>query len=330
MPRISPRLLDTTFYLYRNEEDAAAGHKAGGTGFLVAYWPPADLQLLGKSPPRKTRVTHVYAVTNWHVACRGCSIVRLNTVDGRTEIFAFDPSDWKFLKGADDVAAIRIPVDRTKHRFNAIETQRLVKKPPFTSEGIGPGDDVFMVGRFIDHDGGITNQPAVRFGHISMLPAPIYLDELRRERDYYCVDLHSRTGFSGSPVFVYRTIGQDLDGADIAALIRKLQQGRDLPFWELRPMFALLGIHCAQFPEAWELKSKKGKPTNEYVMGMSGMTMVAPSWAILETLEHPDLQQERKELDAGAPEPPAMEPILESSNSPVAPRSARRRPARKR
>jgi hypothetical protein len=297
MPRISPRLLDTTFYLYWNEEDAAAGRKAGGTGFLVAYWPPADLRLLSKSPPPK-HVTHVYAVTNWHVACRGCSVVRLNTVDGKTEIFAFGPDDWKFLDGADDVAAIRIPVDRAKHRFNAIDTQRLVKKPPFTSENIGPGDDVFMVGRFIDHDGGITNQPAVRFGHISMQPAPIYLDELGRERDYYCVDLHSRTGFSGSPVFVYRTIGQDLDGADIADLVRKLQEGRELPPWEFQPLFALLGIHCAQFPETWQLKSKKGNATDD-VMGMSGMTMVAPSWAIIETLEHPDLRRQREALDAG-------------------------------
>jgi hypothetical protein len=75
---------------------------------------------------------------------------------------------------------------------------------------IGPGDDVFMVGRFIDHDGGNKNRPALRFGNISIDPTPIMQDNGVRV-PAYCVDLHSRTGFSGSPVFVYRTPGPDLD-----------------------------------------------------------------------------------------------------------------------
>jgi hypothetical protein len=38
---------------------------------------------------------------------------------------------------------------------------------------LGPADDVFMIGRFIDYDGVETNKPALRFGHISMIDPQI-------------------------------------------------------------------------------------------------------------------------------------------------------------
>src|SRR5205823_82762 len=68
------------------------------------------------------------------------------------------------------------------------------------------------IGLFVDHDGVTTNVPSARFGNISMLPNKnATIEQPTNYRgESYVVDMHSRTGFSGSPVFVYRTFGSDL------------------------------------------------------------------------------------------------------------------------
>jgi len=35
--------------------------------------------------------------------------------------------------------------------------------------------------------GGETNKPAVRFGNVGILPAPIEIEKIGRERDYYSI-----------------------------------------------------------------------------------------------------------------------------------------------
>lgn len=60
----------------------------------------------------------------------------------------------------------------------------------FAEEEFGPGDDVFMVGRFMDHAGKDRNHPALRCGNIAMNPTPI-IQENGAKADAYCIDLHS-------------------------------------------------------------------------------------------------------------------------------------------
>jgi hypothetical protein len=155
-----------------------------------------------------------------------------------------------------------------------------------------------MIGRFIDHDGGTANRPAVRFGNISVMPAPIARRGYSKV-DYFCVDMHSRSGFSGSPVFAYRTFGQDLTGADILSVnndvqraARNIEMGRPSSFQiRFRPVFVLLGIHCGQFSEDWGVKASSGSTGGSSnvtisavegmrVEGLSGMAIVAPAWRI--------------------------------------------------
>ena len=158
---------------------------------------------------------------------------------------------------------------------------------------IGPGDDVFMVGRFIDAGGIEVNQPAVRFGNISLMPVPVP-HENGANVPSYALDMHSRTGFSGSPVFVYRKPGQDLGSGD-------LNMSDQFLF--------LLGIHWGQFPERWEIVSDPKKAAENageislaadanYIKGMSGMTCVAPSEAIVELLQHPKLRAHQERVEA--------------------------------
>ena len=272
-------VLDIVFFLYRSVEDARRGKNSGGTGFLVAV-----------PTPWSDRV-HVYGVTNWHVAVdQGASVVRFNTKDGHTDIFEFGPEDWQFIPNYHDIAIIPLSM-KGHHKVKYLDNQFLASEDYVREQEIGPGDDVFMVGRFIDFDGAQTNRPSLRFGHISMADAPITQPN-GYKGESLVVDMHSRTGFSGSPVFVYRTVGSHfLEGKKGSILVGGGH------------MMSLLGIHWGQFPELWELKEKFREDISAegsmvvdgaYVEGLSGMTCVCPSHAIRKVLDMPKEQERRQ------------------------------------
>jgi hypothetical protein len=284
MPQIAPAFLDTVIYLYRSKAEAEEGKDFGGTGFLTSL-------------PDETypdRLTYFYAVTNQHVACTGgYSIIRLNTKDGAVDILEFGPEEWLFLPEY-DIAIIPLPFDPGAHRVAMLSTQNFVTRDMFAPGGpLGVGSDVFMIGRFIDHDGGQTNRPAARFGHVSVLPAPI-IQPNKVKADSFCIDMHSRTGHSGSPVFIYRTPQSEI-GFRLTS-----EPGNYL---------GLLGIHWGQFPELWEIGENKQKTAQatlqgqaenlilegQYVKGLSGMACVLPAWAILEVLKMPKITRLRRE-----------------------------------
>ena len=322
MPLIPQNVIDGTFYLYRTREHALAGKHPGGSGFVVRYDGPPRLH-----PTYYTPGTQHYAVTNWHVACQeGASVIRLNTVDGGTDIIDLGPEDWHFLPGKYDVAATALTLDPNLHSASAVSSQAFyLPGPPEWGRDhiVGVGDDVFMIGLFVDHDGVTTNVPSARFGHVSMLPNPkaTIIQETGYNGESWVIDMHSRTGFSGSPVYVYRTPWDDLDSAFF---------GREIEVSGVRPsfgdrykgrvhfaptLFAVLGIHWGQFPERWELK-EKSKLKKEargglivdgaYVEAMSGMTCVIPALNILEVLDMPILKGQREIAEAKAAEKPRV------------------------
>jgi hypothetical protein len=283
MPIIPYSLLNCAFYLYKDKADALAGTDAGGTGFFLALPTPDGLG-------------HHYGITNYHVAVSGgYSCIRINRVSG-LEVIEFGPDDWFFEPGKDDVAVVPLDIRQQGQIATFIGENLLLHPPAAAEERIGPGDDVFMVGRFVDLDARQTNIPAVRFGNISTLPVP-----LEQPNGYkglcYCVDMHSRTGYSGSPVFVYRTPGNTLEWAMTGGPI---QIGKSV--------LAILGIHCGQFPEELPIKKKQKKVSKEaalsekayeeYIEGMSGMTCVIPAWRIGELLHREDLVEQRKRVEA--------------------------------
>jgi hypothetical protein len=248
-------------------------------------------------------VYHFYAVTNRHVAVNGkASTIRLNTLDDGHEIISLQPNEWAFIPGGDDVAVVRLDLDYRKHKFSAIPTHQFMRQIDHLrlEHLVGPGEDVFMVGRFVDHDGGITNQPAVRFGCISIMPSMIPTEFSKQPKEYYSIDMHSRSGFSGSPVFAYRTFGQDLDGRDMSRLYDAIKQMRRVSSWDFKPRMWLLGIQHGQFPEYWEIETiqEMSGSTKQHIVGLSGMTLVSPASKILECLELPELKQQRETLNS--------------------------------
>lgn len=274
MPRIPTNVLNCAFYLYETREDAESGAKFGGTGFFVTI------------PSKKdSRHLHYYAVTNYHVMNAGATTIRINTENGGTDILELSSRDWKYVPGGGDVAVCSVTeYIKDSHEIIAIPTSLFATKNIVDRERIGIGDDVFMVGRFIDHDGGPTNSPCVRFGNISVMPTIISMEN--GNKPSYCLDLHSRSGFSGSPVFVYRTPRSYTSTRTQSDII----SSGDMYF---------LGIHWAQFPERWEIADKdESENRGKYVKGLSGMTCVMLPEPILEALDIQRLKDERARGDA--------------------------------
>lgn len=298
MPKIPEHILYTTFYLYPSAEDAKSGKKFGGTGFFIGV------------PSKANPNVHIsFAVTNWHVAVRdGCSVMRLNRNSGGSDVFEFGPEEWVFEPNGHDVAVLPFTkVSSRTHKMFPIEVRLLATRAILADLGIGPGDDVFMVGRFIDHDGEETNTPAVRFGNISMMADGKIRQPNNADKETYCVDVRSRSGFSGSPVFAYRTATSNLEAIHAIALGGKNQ------------FVVLLGVHWGQFPERWEVSTVNDGPEAQnrwqkgdraYVKGLSGMTCVAPAWAILALLETPTIRSfvEKCEQDISASKGPDKVP----------------------
>jgi hypothetical protein len=352
MPHIPQRMIKSVFYLYRTKEDAKAGQNPGGTGFLVAFqYSRLDYRVRGGQ---------YYAVTNWHVACRdGFSIIRLNTIDGGTDIVELDSAEWEFLPSKYDVAIAPVTIDDKIHEISFVSTLLFADPPKHDAHGmrrfygdkIGVGEDVFMIGLFFDHSGVTTNVPSARFGNISMLPNPNATIEqpTKYKGESYVVDMHSRSGFSGSPVFVYRTFGSDLteseepfDSIEMDFDTLELEPSRlstGSPSWarqvvsgrvrgahgRLKPsrhLLKLLGIHWGQFPEEWQLLDKNRLAESKepfivdgaYVKGLSGMTCVIPAWHILEVLNMPALKNRRDAEEAILPSEPTR-PIGESASA---------------
>jgi hypothetical protein len=316
MPKIPENVIQSVFYLYASKKDALAGVDPGGTGFIVDTGPNME--------SGRYNLPHHYGVTNWHVACQGFPVVRLNTVDGGIDVLEFNPDQWEFLPGKYDVAVIPLTsLDGKTHAVHSITTSMFVNK---ASSPYYVGDDVFMVGLFVDHAGVTTNIPSARFGNISMLPNPSATIRQSTGHDgvSYVIDMHSRTGFSGSPVFAYRTFGNDLaqgsshrfDNLRIDDWLSEVRRSGTL---EVRTLFNFLGIHWAQFPEEWEINTKKRRTKKEVqkkglllkescIEGMSGMTCVIPAWEILEVLNMPKLGKQRDDFDAAAAtSPPASD-----------------------
>ena len=342
MPRIPQNVINSVFFLYKSEDDAKAGRNPEGSGFIVAY-----------SEPEGRQIRHTYyGVTNWHVACGGgASVVRLNTTDGGTDVLDFNPDQWEFIPGKYDVAVVELSIDQSRHDVSAIPITLFVENiisERHEHQLFGVGDDVFMLGLFLDHDGIVKNVPSARFGNISMMPSQ--QATIKQDTGYdgisYIVDMRSRSGFSGSPVFAYRTFGNDLTnrgfGEDFDSIdvdgelnLEPSRTGAMAPFREeLRSvrltgsrgrlkttaLLKLLGIHWGQFPEEWELKHPESMGKNEkrrhlitdgaYVAGLSGMTCVIPAWQILEVLNVRELGDRRTAALAAA----RNAPISESSS----------------
>jgi len=297
MPKISSAVLHSVFYLFR---------RCPKTGELLG--PEGTGAFISRQSRRFPDQPHWYAVTNRHVACTGgASIIGINVSTGGRRYLEFDPSEWHFANDGDDLAAIDLTDHGDLHDLVILTPEDVFITPDIVEEfDIGPGEDTFMCGLFYNHHGGSVNVPALRFGNISMLANVVSTVKVPTGalRPCHLVDTRSRSGFSGSPVFAYRTRGSDLTAIPMG-WIRDLSRGGTIDIAHPKNYFVgLLGIHCGQF---WEtVKAFKSKP--EELIGdpvrdgdeldiQGGMTMVVPAWCITDLLNLEVFETMRDERD---------------------------------
>ena len=250
MVRIDDQILECPIYFYRSVNAALAGEKTGGTGFLVGIE-------IGE-------YVCVYAVTNAHVIRDGFAVIRINTVAGATDIVDASGHTW-FAHFDEDVAVTEIELTE-QHLVRWLPESIFIEDNELTYHGIAPGNNIFMVGRFINLDGAQQNTPALRFGTIAIAPREPILNALGNPCPAYVVEMHSISGYSGSPVFVHI-----------------------LPF-EGRPMFGSYGYKAAAFgPKLLGIDSGHVRGTVEN----SGMSAVVPVSALRELLHRADVTEAR-------------------------------------
>lgn len=261
MPRIPDAIVTGAAFLFRTRAEAKARARIGGSAFLITKPIEGSEQFAGKL----LRVP--YLISNRHVVYSGCaSVVSVNRRDGKeNDIFEYEPTDWTVHPKGDDIAAICVFGDfmNLVHEMSHVGSEQLLTADGLKTMQIGVGDEVFMIGRFINHQGKTRNRPAARFGSISMMEEDIWVSADTRYQLSIAVEMRSRTGFSGSPVAVYRT-GQPLSKVNYT------------DFW------GLLGINWGH------ILDENGE--NTWLNG------VVPAWKILELLETPELKKKHQDV----------------------------------
>lgn len=269
MPRIDDRFLDCSIYLYRNQASAMEAAASGGAGFLVALSAEKCWVLPGKCPQRDFH--HLYAVSNRHVVEKS-PVVRLNTHDGTFDIIPLESSNW-IVSQEDDVAICPLEYQRA-YKFVSIGVDDFLTEEWARRHDIGIGDEVFMVGRFINHAGKQRNLPALRWGHVSMMPfEPLYHPtNPTNQQESFLVEVHSISGFSGSPLFVRPVASHKVslrESATNTAVTGIIGPSSGSPW--LGPW--LLGID-------WGYINKHDQQQNN-----TGMSGVVPAWKLRALLE---------------------------------------------
>jgi hypothetical protein len=263
VPRINDEMLQSVFYLYPSRDAAERGQAAGGTGFIAAY-----------ASEKANNAFFLFAVSNKHVvADSGASVIRLNKVDGGVDILEFEPHEWYFTN-QHDLAIIPLKVDLAVHRVKAIPLADFITQQAIKEYDIGPGDEVFMIGRFVKHDGRLINSPSVRFGNLSMMVDNIEHPSLGMQESF-AVEMRSMGGYSGSPVYVYPSQWNMNSGSNTIGGL---------------PLF-LLGIDWGHIVDHSEVREKivatelqsiaPGERKISYVAANTGMNGVVPAWRLV-------------------------------------------------
>ena len=279
--RVPDVILNSIVFL--GARDASGRHEWRGTAFVVGV-PTSDG--LGAS---------TYLVTARHCAegfGSGDFTIRVNDKQGGSKVIesAAGTPWWYHPTERYLVDAAVLPIDLDEETdYRQIPTAMFLTDEIVRTENIGPGDEVFYTGLFPKMAGKGRNYPVLRTGNVAMLPdEPIPNVEskgFRIDMEAYLIEARSLGGFSGSPVFVRKTVVvpvQEKKGGDP---ITMLGTG---PFYLMGLMHGHWNIPAIDCNEP-------NPPSTNAVTGSTsiGIAVVVPAKKILEIINCPDLVADR-------------------------------------
>ncbi len=280
MPRIDEQYLNSVCFLYPSKAEARKGTKYGGSGFFI-------------SAPSKTRkCLHYYIVTNKHVIDGGNLTVRLETTDGKDDYLETKNDEW--IKAKDDDIATLHWTPGCNHKFRAIkrggDKTEFLDKDWISADGLGSGDDVFMIGRFITHKGEQIDIPTTRFGTLSAgRTVSILNSETSQNQESLIVEVRSMKGYSGSPVFIYRP-PYHYDPVKVGVIPELFGP------WLLGIMW---GYNVLPI-KAEQMTTKTKKPTGRTYWQLhpnTGMMNVVPVWKLANLLDSPEVTKAQEQFE---------------------------------
>lgn len=218
----------------------------------------------------------------------GPAYARANTKGGGHTVF--ECPHWE--SGGEDLAVCYINPPNN-HNIICLEAELVLTREAVAELELGPGDDVFMVGRFMQHEGTSQNIPTMRFGNISAMPIePIFNSYLEKDQESFLVEMRSLSGYSGSPVFVYQMNPKN------KARPSELDNIWDYTY-NMRGPF-LLGVDwCHLFGKEYIRDPATGDPipNGPYVRSNTGIAAVVPAWYLAELLNSKNIKDQRAEED---------------------------------
>ena len=269
MPRIQDIYLDSVLYLYRSKHEAMEGINIGGSGFQLSF--PCE-QLPHPS-------AFLYAVTNRHVVDSGCYCVRLNTADGAMDVVEMPPSAW-LRSETDDLAVCLLSGLRSDvFKIRALPNRWLISEQQYCVHDVGVGDEIVLLGRFINREGIQRNSPTARFGFIAQNlgePVEYELSGKPHSQEAIIAEVKSIGGYSGSPVFLTGDPG----------VRRPIQLPDDMTY--------ILGVDCAHIQDWEHVYDENRRPLHHLqVRTNTGMMAIVPAWKLEALLKSDKAKAER-------------------------------------
>jgi len=257
----------------------ADGIKLAGTAFFVGV------------PWEGSQRSFVYVVTAKHIidaietrSVDKIAYLRMNLKDKGAGFIPAAIDKWVShpRESNVDVAALPWAPSEAKFDYLSLPVKYALTEDIIKQENIGAGDDVFLVGLFVNHFGSERNLPIIRVGNIASMPEE-KVHTRYGDVDAYLVEARSIGGLSGSPVFAY--IG---DMRKIGGSTQLGRPGRPLLYW--------LGLMHGHFNLSTVGVDKLAEDSLTKVGVNTGIAVVVPTWKILEVINQEVFMKAREEI----------------------------------
>jgi transposase-like protein len=270
---IENNILNCSIYLYGCEDDARTGAKAGYSGFIA-----------GVPSTKQPEHIYLYAVTNSRVIKNDRHVIRIDTFGERLIVLDAPREEWRSHPGGADLAIYPLKLTASQQQMiSYYPVSQFLTEEMFSASHISPGDDVFLVSRFINHRGEQRSSPNLLFGRLSMTGKGFFRQRSGSLSECFIADVKGSGSDSGSPVFIDSVrIGTDYLQALASGTTRKLL-GISLGHLPSRP--PVVDAQDNPHPRGWKIKLD------------TGLTIILPAWQICDLLNSEVLLNLRRKQD---------------------------------